>query len=181
MTTMVNYVVDHAGMIFLYRLEEELGADCLEVLSWYLAADELSGARTIREKIFEMDYEVAPQYQYSAWQRVRDSLGNITAWLYDALRNDHTPESSVGKFQSLIKQHKDTILEHLDRERRDRMDQHREKWKQRGFDDEFNYYLSHLSYMIPMLDILWIHIRENEPVEKIADQYFKLGSELNID
>ena len=181
LTSMINYVVDYAGFSFIYRLEEVLAADILDILKWYLVADNLSRSHEIRSKIFDLDNKVPADSQYRAWQCVRDNLGNATSWFYDALRSDYKPGEFQRKYFDDFQKMEHEILKHLDSSREKWIQTQMDRWTKRGFSESFSRRLSRMPYLTASLDIVYLYDQTEFELDEIAKNYLDLGSELHID
>ncbi len=180
-TTLVNHVVDSTGIIFFYRLEEELGTNAPEIINWYLAADRLAGGTEFRNKIFELDGEIPAENQYEAWRELRGTMENTVYWLFNSLKPNHTPDEFYEIYKPLLDDNFNAMIDHLGDDRRQRMDEKLEKWHNKGLTGDFDEGLTRLNYLVPALDILLAHRQTELDIGEISDTYFELGTRLHID
>ncbi|MGM0381251.1 MAG: NAD-glutamate dehydrogenase domain-containing protein [bacterium] len=180
-TTLVNHAVDNTGIIFFYRLEEELGANAPEIINWFLAVDRLVDGPEFRKMIFDLDGEIPAENQYKTWRELRGTMEDTIYWLFNALKPEYSPARFCEIYKPLLDKKFAGMIEHFGEQRQKRMDEKLQSWHDKGLDEEFDPGLVRLNYLVPALDILLVHQQTNYPIENVSDIYFELGTELHID
>jgi hypothetical protein len=72
----VNYLINHAGVTFLWRVMQATQKDIGEVMGAYLQADRDAGAHTERTRILAAG--LAPADEYAALLKIEEALEEST-------------------------------------------------------------------------------------------------------
>ena len=87
-TVWVNETVDFAGALLVPSLAQEFERSVSEIANAYAFAVDVLGARTLREQLIGLNFQVGSQAQYEALATVEEVLAAATRWLLSCLDAD---------------------------------------------------------------------------------------------
>ncbi|OOC55296.1 MULTISPECIES: NAD-glutamate dehydrogenase [Nocardiopsis] len=176
----VNHMVNHSGVTFAFRLNEELGANPADIARAYLVVQEVLGLRRFWGRVEELDHRISVDNQLSLLLETRKLAERSARWL---LRNRTFPfdiSSEIGYFAEGVGEvlpRLDQLLRGRDREA---FVERRDRYTSMGVPTEL---AEQVAVMVPAystLDLVEISHRTGRPVEKVAELYFELADRLNI-
>jgi len=179
-TTLANQIVNEMGCNFVARLQEETGADVVDIVNAYNVVRDVFGLEDIIENIRSGDLIATSQSQYEVLVYLRRMFRRLSRWI---LRNQNTHQP-IG---SLIKRYKNDvkkIAEKLD----DLLVSHEVadhnqlavRWIEAGIDPGTANNVARLSSLNSALDIIEVAREQEIDVVKTAKLYFHLGDRLSL-
>ncbi|MHC6527233.1 NAD-glutamate dehydrogenase [Vibrio proteolyticus] len=179
-TALANQMVNEMGCNFVTRLQEETGANVVDIANAYAASREIYGLDKVLQQIRELDNKAEAQTQYDLMFYVRRTLRRLARWL---LRN-RTGKQSVKLLVELYQSDVNTITEKLDDMLvESEVAEHNEMaqaWIEKGISAELANYVARLSSLYSVLDISTVSREKGKTVEQTAKLYFNLGDRLSL-
>jgi glutamate dehydrogenase len=179
-TALANQIVNEVGCNFVSRLQEETGADVIDVVNAYSAARDIFSLDTVMNDIRKLDNLADAAIQYDVLNQVRRSLRRLSRWI---LRN-HMGKKSVVELIARYKADVQLIMVNLDQLLVDsEVAEHNlvaQAWIEHGIAASTAHYVARLSSLHSAFDISTIALDSDKSVEQTAKLYFNLGDRLSL-
>lgn len=179
-TSLANQMVNEMGCNFVTRLQDETGADVIDVTNAYVAAREIFELGRIYDHIREHDNRVPTQVQYEMIVIVRRSIRRVARWLLRTHHGNLQVVSAVERY----KQDAQTAISILDSCLvQSEVEEHNnlaKVWIKQGIDDALANFVSRLSSLYSVLDISTVSKETGTSVKDCATLYFNLGNRLSL-
>ena len=179
-TSLANQMVNEMGCNFATRLQEETGANVVDIANAYAASREIFGLAEVMKQLRELDNTASTSAQYEMMFYVRRTLRRLSRWL---LRNRSGKQSVTALIElyqadvSKVKASLDSLLvENEVKEHNDVAD----VWVKQGICSELANYVARLSSLYSVLDISTVSRGKGISIEKTAKLYFNLGDRLSL-
>ena len=179
-TALANQMVNEMGCNFITRLQEETGANIVDIANAYAASREIYGLGQVLKSIRELDNISSSQAQYELLYHVRRTLRRLTRWL---LRN-RTGKQSVRALVELYQGDVVAITEKLDENLvAAEVEEHQamaQVWIEQGVTAELANSVARLSSLYSALDISTVARETGKTVQQASKLYFNLGDRLSL-
>ncbi|MDF2152140.1 NAD-glutamate dehydrogenase [Vibrio sp. CAU 1672] len=179
-TALANQMVNEMGCNFVTRLQEETGANVVDIANSYSAAREIFELGDVLNQTRALDNVASADAQYEIIFHVRRVLRRLSRWL---LRN-RSGKSKVADLIALHKADVQVISETLDDMLvESEVEEHNElaqTWIERGVEAKLAHRVSRLSSLQSALDISAVASETGKTVEQAAKLYFNLGDRLSL-
>lgn len=179
-TALANQMVNEMGCNFITRLQEETGANIVDIANAYAASREIYGLGQVLKSIRELDNISSSQAQYELLYHVRRTLRRLTRWL---LRN-RTGKQSVKALVELYQGDVVAITEKLDENLvASEVEEHQamaQVWIDQGVTAELANSVARLSSLYSALDISTVARETGKTVQQASKLYFNLGDRLSL-
>ena len=179
-TALANQMVNEMGCNFVTRLQEETGANIVDIANAYAASREIYGLGQVLKSIRELDNISSSEAQYELLYHVRRTLRRLARWL---LRN-RTGKQSVNALIELYQGDVVTITENLDENLvASEVEEHQamaQVWIDQGVNAELANSVARLSSLYSALDISTVARETGKTVQQASKLYFNLGDRLSL-
>ncbi|PMG13012.1 NAD-glutamate dehydrogenase [Vibrio splendidus] len=179
-TALANQMVNEMGCNFVTRLQEETGANIVDIANAYAASREIYGLGHVLKSIRELDNVSSSEAQYELIYHVRRTLRRLARWL---LRN-RTGKQSVKALIELYQGDVLTITEKLDENLvASEVEEHNamaQLWIDQGVNAELANSVARLSSLYSALDISTVARETGKTVQQASKLYFNLGDRLSL-
>jgi glutamate dehydrogenase len=179
-TALANQMVNEMGCNFVTRLQEETGANIVDIANAYAASREIYGLGKVLKSIRELDNVSSSEAQYELIYHVRRTLRRLARWL---LRN-RTGKQSVKALIELYQGDVLTITEKLDENLvASEVEEHNamaQLWIEQGVNAELANSVARLSSLYSALDISTVARETGKTVQQASKLYFNLGDRLSL-
>lgn len=179
-TVLANQMVNEMGCNFVTRLQEETGANVVDIANAYAAAREIFNLGSVLTQIRELDNIATTSAQYDLIYYVRRTLRRLARWL---LRN-RTGKQCVNELIKLYQVDAITITEKIDdmlvAEEVAEHNQMANAWIEQGVTEALANYVARLSSLYSVLDISTVSREKGTTVEQTAKLYYTLGDRLSL-
>ncbi|MFS1934625.1 NAD-glutamate dehydrogenase [Vibrio splendidus] len=179
-TALANQMVNEMGCNFVTRLQEETGANIVDIANAYAASREIYGLGKVLKSIRELDNVSSSEAQYELIYHVRRTLRRLARWL---LRN-RTGKQSVKALIELYQGDVLTITEKLDENLvASEVEEHNamaQLWIDQGVNAELANSVARLSSLYSALDISTVARETGKTVQQTSKLYFNLGDRLSL-
>ncbi|PTO54030.1 NAD-glutamate dehydrogenase [Vibrio splendidus] len=179
-TALANQMVNEMGCNFVTRLQEETGANIVDIANAYAASREIYGLGKVLKSIRELDNVSSSEAQYELIYHVRRTLRRLARWL---LRN-RTGKQSVKALIELYQGDVLTITEKLDENLvASEVEEHNamaQLWIDQGVNAELANSVARLSSLYSALDISTVARETGKTVQQASKLYFNLGDRLSL-
>ncbi|MBW3697006.1 NAD-glutamate dehydrogenase [Vibrio sp. T187] len=179
-TALANQMVNEMGCNFITRLQEETGADIVDIANAYAASREIYGLGEILKEIRALDNVAGSDAQYELIFHVRRTMRRLTRWL---LRN-RTGKQSVKALVELYQGDVHAITETLDDMLvQSEVEEHNiiaQAWIDKGVGEKLANFVARLSSLYSALDISTVARETGKTVQQASKLYFNLGDRLSL-
>ncbi|QCI70866.1 MULTISPECIES: NAD-glutamate dehydrogenase [Vibrio] len=179
-TALANQMVNEMGCNFVTRLQEETGANIVDIANAYAASREIYGLGQVLKSIRELDNISSSEAQYELLYHVRRTLRRLARWL---LRN-RTGKQSVNALIELYQGDVVAITEKLDENLvASEVEEHQamaQVWIDQGVNAELANSVARLSSLYSALDISTVARETGKTVQQASKLYFNLGDRLSL-
>ncbi|MGF1815650.1 NAD-glutamate dehydrogenase, partial [Vibrio splendidus] len=179
-TALANQMVNEMGCNFVTRLQEETGANIVDIANAYAASREIYGLGHVLKSIRELDNVSSSEAQYELIYHVRRTLRRLARWL---LRN-RIGKQSVKALIELYQGDVLTITEKLDENLvASEVEEHNamaQLWIDQGVNAELANSVARLSSLYSALDISTVARETGKTVQQASKLYFNLGDRLSL-
>ncbi len=179
-TVLANQMVNEMGCNFVTRLQEETGANVVDIANAYAAAREIFNLGSVLTQVRELDNIATTSAQYDLIYYVRRTLRRLARWL---LRN-RTGKQCVNELIKLYRADAITITENIDdmlvEEEVAEHNQMAAAWIEQGVTKELANYVARLSSLYSVLDISTVSREKGTTVVQTAKLYYTLGDRLSL-
>lgn len=179
-TALANQMVNEMGCNFVTRLQEETGANPVDIVNAYAAAREIYGLGAVLEQVRTHDNKATANAQYDVMFHVRRTLRRLSRWFLRNRPGKQSVQTLIDCYQSDVK----AIAKELDQLLvSDEVAEHKamaQVWTEQGIDAELANYVARLSSLYSVLDISTVSREKGKTVEQTAKLYFNLGDRLSL-
>lgn len=179
-TALANQMVNEMGCNFVTRLQEETGANVVDIANAYTAAREIYGLGRVLEQVRLLDNKAEADAQYDVIFLVRRTLRRLSRWL---LRN-RSGKQSVKDLIALYQTDVNAVSAELDNMLvAEEVAEHNamaQVWIDKGINSELANYVARLSSLYSALDISTVARDKGKTVAQTAKLYFNLGDRLSL-
>jgi glutamate dehydrogenase len=179
-TSVVNDLVNGAGMTFFHRLSEETGASAQELVRANFVAREIFGSRVLIDEINGFDNVLDAAVQTRMRLEMRTLVERASRWLINNRRPPLDSEATVEFFGVVAQQVVAALPELLTGREGEAMQARRTALVERGVPDDLATKVAVLPPAYTVLNIVEIARQEDvDPVE-VARMHFALGERLGL-
>ncbi|EGU39511.1 NAD-specific glutamate dehydrogenase [Vibrio ichthyoenteri ATCC 700023] len=179
-TCLANQMVNEMGCNFVTRLQEETGANVVDIANAYAASREIYGLEQVLKQLRELDNTASTSAQYEMMFYVRRTLRRLSRWLIRNRSGKQSVTALINLYQADVEKVKatlDTLLvENEVKEHNDIAD----LWIKQGISAELANYVARLSSLYSVLDISTVSREKGISIEQTAKLYFNLGDRLSL-
>lgn len=179
-TTLANQIVNEMGCNFVARLQEETGADSIDITNAYSVIREVYSIDKIIRNVRNGDLTALSTAQYEVLVYLRVVIRRLSRWI---LRNQnmHQPITNlVERYKQEVEKISECLDDLLVSSEIEEHNDLAKSWIQAGIDEKTAIWVSRLSSMNSALDIIEVAKQHNIDVVKTAKLYFHLGDRLSL-
>ncbi|TQN32747.1 glutamate dehydrogenase (NAD) [Haloactinospora alba] len=176
----VNEIVNRSGSTFVFRLNEELGADSADIARAYLVVQDVFGLPTFWQDVEELDHQLSVDTQVTMLLEARKLAERCSRWL---LRNRTSPFDLSGEiafFTEGVASIAPQLPELLQGRDLAAFTSRRDGFEARGVPTEL---ATRVAAMVPAystFDLVEVAHRTDRPLRQVAEVYFDLAENLQI-
>ncbi len=180
-TVVVNDVVNHGGISFVYRAMEETGADVVDVVRAYAVMTEVFGLRRVWAGGEALDNKAPTEAQMAVFTESRRVIDRGVRWLLQSRSGaidvnaeiarlkpgidellPRVPDLFVGRESAAIRSHIDELVE-------------------QGVPSDLATRSTSALYGFGLLDVVELARRTGRPTKVVADMYYAVSERFGID
>ncbi|MGV9633099.1 NAD-glutamate dehydrogenase domain-containing protein [Nocardia rhamnosiphila] len=181
-TTVVNEMVDTAGITFAFRLREETGAEGSDTVTAFVATTEIFGLRTVLEDIRVLEQKLPIAAGAELRTQTRRLIDRGARWLLTNRPQPIALDAQISRYQSRIHAAAPKIRTWLRREETAALDTRTAYLTELGAPKELASRVAELLHVFCLLDICDITdiTGHDLDLDQVAELYFALSEELRI-
>ena len=179
-TGLANQMVNEMGCNFVTRLQEETGANVVDIANAYAASREIYGLAIVLQQLRELDNTATTSAQYEMMFHVRRALRRLSRWLLRNRSIKQPVNTLIKLYQNdveIVKAALDDLLVPAEvKEHNDRAN----TWVLQGISADLANYVARLSSLESVLDISTVSRERGISIKQTAKLYFNLGDRLSL-
>ncbi|MDQ2836103.1 MAG: NAD-glutamate dehydrogenase [Actinomycetota bacterium] len=180
-TCVVNDMVNRGGITFVFRAQEETGADPAQVARAYTVVREVFGLVEIWRELEKLDTEVPTNAQHIGYREVRRTIDRAVRWLVDVRFPISDVATEIERFKPTVTALTPKVPDLLRGRERENFYAEIDRLIGHGLPRELALRITNLLTSFLLLDVVEIAAtNEWEPAE-IADLHFALSEQLSVD
>jgi glutamate dehydrogenase len=174
-------MINRMGPFFVFRTEEEMGANVAHVARAYAIAREIFGVRKLWREIEALDYSVTAKAQYDSIFQISRMVRRAVYWLLQNYAEELDIEPMVARFQPGVRAALHELPVFACGRAGQRLEANRRVFESAGLPTAVAKRIAALALMTQVLDIIVLAREFRLPVPEVAPLYFELGVELRLD
>jgi glutamate dehydrogenase len=180
-TTVVNNLVNRAGMTFVFRAQEETGASPVEIVRGYTVVREVFGLEAYWAAIEEQDNRLPTDVQTILYLEGRRLLDRCTRWLVQTRRASIDVAREVEHFGPDVVRLTPLVAGLLVGSEQERLRRRAAEFIALGVPEDLAARAAGLLDTFSLLDVVEIATAEKLPAEEVAGVYFAVSERIEVD
>ncbi|HEY1489012.1 MAG TPA: NAD-glutamate dehydrogenase, partial [Micromonosporaceae bacterium] len=182
-TELVNDVINHGGITFVYRAMEETGATAADVIRAYVIVRQVYGLRDLWAAVetLDSDSNVPTAAQTAVYLEARRLMDRAMRWLLTSRRAPLDVPTEIDRLRPGVAE----LLPHLDEmfrgNERDALRNHADTIVRLGIPDDLAVWATRIMYGFGLLDVVTVAESTGREVKEVAGVYFALSEQFRID
>ena len=179
-TQLANNLVNHMGVTFLRRLEQSTGASAGQIMVAYVVARDVFKLMDLFHSIEELDYQLPAAVQLELMQELVRLARGATRWFIRRRGPQLRPAAEVEHFAPEIQSLDEGFEGMLEGSVRDLWQDRFEYFTAAGVPAAIARQVAGTVHFYTMLGVISAADSTGQPVDKVAEVLFALGSELHL-
>ncbi len=179
-TALANQMVNEMGCNFVTRLQEETGANAVDVTNAYAASREIYKLGTVIENVRKLDNQADASTQYEVMYHIRRTLRRLSRWILRNCQGKQSVRELIDLYQADVETISNILDQVLVAEEVEEHNAMAQIWINKGINAELANYVARLSSLQSVLDISTVSREKDKSVEQTAKLYFNLGDRLSL-
>jgi glutamate dehydrogenase len=180
-TRVVNDMVNHGGITFVFRAQEETGVDVAQISRAYAVVREVFSLEGIWADLEALDNQVPTSAQHIGYREVRRTIDRAVRWLVDVRFPISDVATEIDRFKPTFDALAPKVPELLRGRERENFYADIDRLIGHGLPRDLAMRITRLLSSFLLLDVVEIAAANgNDPVE-IADLHFALSEQLSVD
>ncbi len=179
-TTLANQIVNEMGCNFVARLQEETGAESIDITNAYSVIRDVYSIDKIIHNVRNGDLIASSRAQYEVLVYLRVVVRRLSRWI---LRNQNMRQpiiNMVDRYKEDVEKISACLDDLLVSSEIEEHNELAKDWIQAGIDEKTAIWVSRLSSLNSALDIIDVAKQHNIDVVNTAKLYFHLGDRLSL-
>jgi glutamate dehydrogenase len=179
-TSIVNDMVNTAGMTYAFRLREETGTSGADAAKAYECVTQIFGLDEIFAEIRGTADSVPPEATDELRVQTQRVIDRASRWLIANRPQPATPAAEIQRYASRIQDHAPLVRKWLSEEEHDAVERRSLALTNLGAPRELSARVAELLHVYCFLDIADIADIANRDFVEVAELYFALSSRLHV-
>ena len=179
-TQLVNKIVNQAGITFLPEMIEDTRESIPRIIRAYLIANDILGADTYRQALYQLDYIISAQEQYQALLAIEETIARFVRWLLAFSPDFPLGEKAITKYYLSMKEIHKNLPQLLPQEKINALKEREGHYLQIGMPKDLAQFLASLPFLERGLDIIQISEKNQAGLIEIGRLHYQVGKEFKI-
>ena len=180
-TSVVNDLVNRCGITFVFRAEEETGADAAQLARAYTVVREVFGLADIWAELESLDSSVPTNAQHIGYREVRRTIDRAVRWLVDVRFPISDVATEIERFKPTVQALAPKVPDLLRGRERENLYAEVDRLVGHGLSRELALRIATLLTSFLLLDVVEIATANAGDPAEIADLHFALSEQLSVD
>ena len=179
-TKLTNNMVNDMGHNFVYRMQEETGADIVEITNAYSVVKGVFGIGELWEAIEDLDNKIDADAQLSMLESARRLMRRGTRWYIRHGDTSADIEQSILKYQPAVDDLCNNLSNYLVKSEIKQLEDATAKWIDKGVPQDIASRVAAFSNVFSALDLTQIVEQDSHNIDVAARLYYQMGSKLEL-
>ncbi len=179
-TSVVNALINGAGITFYHRLSEETGSSAEEIVRANFVAREIYGFRPFVDTVFSYDNEIATRTQMAMRLQMRTLVERATRWLLTNRRPPLDSQATVDWFRPMVADLLEQMPDLVVGEQRDLFDTWRQGLEEQGVPTDLARRAAILPLCYSLLSVVETARRDDLDPLLVARTHLLVGEKLSL-
>ncbi len=180
-TRVVNDMVNHGGITFVFRAQEETGVDVAQVSKAYAVVREVFSLEGIWTDLEALDNQVPTNAQHVGYREIRRTIDRAVRWLVDVRFPISDVATEIDRFKPTVDALAPKVPDLLRGRERENFYADIDRLIGHGLPRELAMRITQLLSSFLLLDVVEIAASVEVDPAEIADLHFALSEQLSVD
>jgi glutamate dehydrogenase len=180
-TCVVNDMVNRGGATFMFRANEETGADVAQVTRAYTVVREVFGLESIWADLEALDNKVPTDAQHIGYREVRRTIDRAVRWLVDVRFPISDVAAEIDRFRPTLAALMPKVPDMLRGRERENLHAEVDRLVGHGLSHDLAVRISTLLTAFLLLDVVEIAVANDRPASEVAELHYALSEQLSVD
>ncbi|MEO7286919.1 MAG: NAD-glutamate dehydrogenase [Jatrophihabitantaceae bacterium] len=180
-TCVVNDLINRGGISFVFRAQEETGADAALIARAYTVVREVFGLADIWHALEQLDNQVPTDAQHIGYREVRRTIDRAVRWLIDVRFPIGDVATEIERFKPTVEALSPKVPDLLRGRERENLYAEVDRLIGHGLPRELALRITNLLTSFLLLDVVEIAVANERKPSEIADLHFALSEQLSVD
>jgi len=180
-TSVVNEMINHCGTSFVFRAEEETGADVAQVTRAYAVVREVFGLPRIWTALEQLDNQVPTEAQHVGYREIRRTIDRAVRWLVDVRFPISDVAAEIERYKPVFESLAGEVPDLLRGRERENYYAEIDRLIGHGLPRELAMQITNLLSCFLLLDVVEIALANDTDPAEVADLHFALSERLSVD
>ncbi len=180
-TQIANDLVNRMGLNFVLRQRKATGAVVADVARAYTTVIEVFSVASMWDQIEALDHKVEATVQMDMMLELIRLVKRAVRWMLRNRRHDLAPTNSIAEFRDGLDQLRDTLVPMLQGRAAEHYETVRDKYVNAGVPAELAGAIAGTAQAYKALGIIHAAAESDSPLLDVAQLYFLLGEQLELD
>ncbi|WP_017445708.1 NAD-glutamate dehydrogenase [Gayadomonas joobiniege] len=180
-TEVANQVVNLMGMNFVFRMQDETGAEPHEIAIAFTIASHVFELENLWHEIEKWDNKVAAEAQLETLFQLRRTVRRATRWFLRNRANLPSVSKAINKYRPVFNELSENLTKYLPKDELGKLKDRAQTLVDAGVDKDFASRLSNISTLFSVMDIAEVADQNKRPLDLVAGIYYQLGGYMQLD
>ena len=179
-TKLTNNMVNDMGANFVYRMQEETGADIVEITNAYSIVKGVFSIGQLWKDIESLDNKVDAKVQLSMLESARRLMRRGTRWYIRHGDNCNDIQQSIEKYQPAVNDLCENLSNYLVEQEISQLEKATQNWMEKGVPQDIAARVAAFSNLFSALDLTQVVEQGSHSIDVVGRLYYQLGSTLEL-
>lgn len=179
-TKLTNNMVNDMGANFVYRMQEETGADIVEITNAYSIVKGVFSIGQLWKDIESLDNKVDAKVQLSMLESARRLMRRGTRWYIRHGDNCNDIQQSIEKYQPAVNDLCENLPNYLVEQEISQLEKATQNWMEKGVPQDIAARVAAFSNLFSALDLTQVVEQGSHSIDVVGRLYYQLGSTLEL-
>ena len=180
-TAVVNRMVNRSGSTFVFRAQEETGADVAQITRAYTVVQEVFALERIWANVESLDHRVPSSALHIGYREIRRTIDRAVRWLVDVRFPISDVATEIDRFGPTVEALTPKVPELLRGRERENLYAEVDRLTGHGLPRDLAMQISSLLTSFLLLDVVEIAVANDRHAAEVAELHFALSDQLSVD
>ena len=179
-TKLTNNMVNDMGANFVYRMQEETGADIVEITNAYSIVKGVFSIGQLWQDIESLDNKVDAKVQLAMLESARRLMRRGTRWYIRHGDNCNDIQQCIEKYQPAVNDLCENLSNYLVKQEISQLEKATQNWMEKGVPQDIAARVAAFSNLFSALDLTQVVEQGSHSIDVVGRLYYQLGSTLEL-
>ncbi len=179
-TKLTNNMVNDMGANFVYRMQEETGADIVEITNAYSIVKGVFSIGQLWQDIEGLDNKVDAKVQLAMLESARRLMRRGTRWYIRHGDNCNDIQQCIEKYQPAVNDLCENLSNYLVKQEISQLEKATQNWMEKGVPQDIAARVAAFSNLFSALDLTQVVEQGSHSIDVVGRLYYQLGSTLEL-